>query len=794
MQLLAADGRTLQVNKAWQALWEISDESPLKAYVLGSDYNVLTDPQLRAKGITPYLDRAFAGESVKIPAIHYDPAELGRPGRPRWVTAKAHPMKDTHGCVLEVMLMHEDITDRMEADQLLRHSEERFRSLVSATSQMVWTTDAQGLVVEDSASWRAFTGQSYDEWKGTGWTEAIHPDDREHAARSWMKSVEQRTMLETEFRVRHVGGGYRWTSVRAVPVLDDDGLVREWIGSNTDIHEVKLAEGELEKRLAEETRNALLLQKVAKASQTLHSALAAGDIARIQVDEVRDILEVHQAVVSLTEGENWAQAINAVSLSEKYAEFRAYDVKTDGSGIYATVCGTNKPMRLTQAELERHPGWKGFGKHGGAHPPMRGWLAVPLIGHDGKNLGLIQVSDRYEADFTEQDEAILTQLASIAATGFENARLYVSLKEQDRRKDEFLAMLAHELRNPLAPIGAAAELLKFANLDRERMRQTSEVIGRQVEHMTGLVNDLLDVSRVTRGLITLEKELVNFSHIVTDALEQVGPLVRSRRHQLTLQLSSEAVTVYGDSKRLVQVITNILANAAKYTPEGGTILLQTQARLDQVILRVVDNGIGMTPELTRHAFDLFTQGARSSDRSSGGLGLGLALVKSLVELHDGTVTCFSDGMGKGSTFTVILPRQVERNRISGPGENDRHFRKADKTLKVMVVDDNADAANMLAMFLEALGHEVLVEHKAVQALQRARAELPQVCILDIGLPDIDGTELARQLRSDPATGNMVLIAVTGYGQEQDREKSRAAGFDHHLVKPVDMSKLMNLLD
>lgn len=260
-----------------------------------------------------------------------------------------------------------------------------------------------------------------------------------------------------------------------------------------------------------------------------------------------------------------------------------------------------------------------------------------------------------------------------------------------------------------------------SSLDRERMRQTSEVIGRQVEHMTGLVNDLLDVSRVTSGLITLEKELVNFSHIVTDAQEQVGPLVRSRHHQLTLQLSSEAVTVYGDSKRLVQVITNILANATKYTPEGGTILLQTHAREDQVILRIVDNGIGMAPELASRVFDLFTQGARSSDRSSGGLGLGLALVKSLVEFHDGSVTCLSEGMGKGSTFTVSLPRQVERDRIPGPGEHDRHFRKADKSLKLMVVDDNVDAANMLAMFLEGLGHEVLVEHNAVQALQRARA-------------------------------------------------------------------------
>jgi PAS domain S-box-containing protein len=367
------------------------------------------------------------------------------------------------------------------------------------------------------------------------------------------------------------------------------------------------------------------------------------------------------------------------------------------------------------------------------------------------------------------------------------------LKEADRRKDEFLAMLAHELRNPLAPIGAAAELLQMGKLDEERVRQTSQIIGRQVNHMTSLVDDLLDVSRVTRGLVELDNAPLDVSHIVTDAIEQVTPLIRSRRHHLALHLTPDATMVLGDRKRLVQVIANILNNAAKYTHEGGNIRLTTDVRDSHVLIEVSDNGIGMAPDLVAHAFDLFAQAERTSDRSSGGLGLGLALVKSLVELHHGTVTCESAGTGKGSKFTVCLPRLPAEDKHDAPQYDNNVMRRGNRSLRVMVVDDNVDAASMLAMLLEASGHEVSVEHESRRALERARLEMPQVCLLDIGLPEIDGNELAQRLRAQPETAQSVLIAVTGYGQERDREQMLAAGFDHHLVKPVDTRKLASIL-
>jgi len=376
-----------------------------------------------------------------------------------------------------------------------------------------------------------------------------------------------------------------------------------------------------------------------------------------------------------------------------------------------------------------------------------------------------------------------------------------NLREADRRKDEFLAMLAHELRNPLAPISAAAELLQVGKLDQARVQQTSQVISRQVRHMTGLVNDLLDVSRVTRGLVGLELERLDLRHIVTDAIEQVTPLIRAKGHHLALELAPQAPLVDGDRNRLVQVFANLLNNAAKYTAEGGQIGLRTEVREQSVLLHVSDNGIGMAPDLAARAFDLFSQAERSSDRSLGGLGLGLALVRSLVTLHGGTVHCTSPGLGQGSTFTVCLPlvAAAEAPATSGPaGEPALAAPPAQvRRLRIMVVDDNVDAASILAMLLEASGHEVAVEYGAHETLAALRdpgaTAPPDVFLLDIGLPGMDGNELAQRLRAQPATANAVLVAVTGYGQDRDRALTAAAGFDHHLVKPVDIDALQAIL-
>jgi PAS domain S-box-containing protein len=365
------------------------------------------------------------------------------------------------------------------------------------------------------------------------------------------------------------------------------------------------------------------------------------------------------------------------------------------------------------------------------------------------------------------------------------------LREADRRKDEFLAMLAHELRNPLSPIAAAAELLGRGKLDEDRVRRSSTIISRQVRHMTSLVDDLLDVSRVTRGLVTLANAPVNAQVIVDEAVEQVLPQVEARNQRLTVSVHDSSLAVLGDKARLVQVLANVLGNATKYTPENGRIELSAQRRDGKLVLTVRDDGIGMEPELTGRVFDLFTQAARSADRSLGGLGLGLALVKNLVELHGGTVSCTSDGLGHGSTFEISLP--LLESAAAGASTSRLGTAKDPGALRLLVVDDNADAALTLGMLLEACGHEVFVEYESKRALERAQVERPDACLLDIGLPDMDGNELARRLRGLPETAPAALIAVTGYGQEQDRQRAFEAGFSYHLVKPVDMDKLAGVL-
>jgi PAS domain S-box-containing protein len=367
-----------------------------------------------------------------------------------------------------------------------------------------------------------------------------------------------------------------------------------------------------------------------------------------------------------------------------------------------------------------------------------------------------------------------------------------ALRLADKRKDEFLAMLAHELRNPLAPIGAAASILKLAKGDEVRTLQACDIISRQVKHMTGLVDDLLDVSRVTRGLVRLEKKKIDLKRVMSDAVEQARPLMEQRQHRLVAQTSPSPAFVEGDHKRLVQVVGNLLHNAAKFTPERGRITLSMDVDDGFVQIAVEDNGVGMTPELIKSAFELFSQAERTLDRSQGGLGIGLALVKSLVELHGGRVAASSEGPGRGSRFEIRLP-------LGAPPQEDRGtpsllHKAAGRRLKVLVVDDNVDAAQTLAMLIEALDHDVRVLHDPREALQCAEEIRPDICLLDIGLPHIDGLQLARMFRLSPALQTSRLVAVSGYGQDVDRERAFAAGFDRFFVKPIDETALDGLLN
>jgi signal transduction histidine kinase len=365
------------------------------------------------------------------------------------------------------------------------------------------------------------------------------------------------------------------------------------------------------------------------------------------------------------------------------------------------------------------------------------------------------------------------------------------LSDLHNRKDEFLAMLSHELRNPLAPILNAVHLLRLQKNENQLQHQARTIIERQVTQLTRLVDDLMEVSRITTGRVQLRHDRVVVSGIVERAVETARPLMDQRGHELTVSLPPQPIWLNADAARLQQVVVNLLTNAAKYTADGGHVWLSVQREGDECVLRLRDTGVGIAPEILPHIFDLFTQAERSLDRSQGGLGIGLALVHRLVEMHQGRVEAYS-ALGHGSEFVVRLP-VAPAPAPQPPSTFKETAEPAGPSLRVLVVDDNVDTAQTLAMLLKTSGHDVRTAHTGPNALEATLDYQPNVVLLDIGLPGLNGYEVAKRIRQQPVLHNIVLVAMTGYGQETDRQLSQESGFDHHLVKPADFGKVQQIL-
>ena len=371
----------------------------------------------------------------------------------------------------------------------------------------------------------------------------------------------------------------------------------------------------------------------------------------------------------------------------------------------------------------------------------------------------------------------------------ERERQAVALQENDRRKDEFLAMLAHELRNPLAAVNNAVTVLKLSS-DEESRKWASDVVERQVRQLGRLIDDLLEVSRITSGKIRLRKDFVDAGAIIDQAVESARPLIDDRKHALSISIERGHLPVHVDVTRIEQILLNLLTNAAKYTESGGRILLTAKAEGQQVSISVKDNGIGIPPEKLPEMFKLFTQGDRTLARSEGGLGIGLTIVQKLAEMHGGNVVAWSDGPGRGSEFIVRLP--LARKTAAAKGAHRGRF-AAGSGSRILVVDDSVDTARGMVQLLKLLGNDAITVHDGHAAIEAARAFRPDFVLLDIGLPGMDGYEVATALRADELLRDTVIIALSGYGQEQDRRRSHAAGFHHHLVKPVDFDLLISLI-
>jgi signal transduction histidine kinase len=557
---------------------------------------------------------------------------------------------------------------------------------------------------------------------------------------------------------------------------------------------VALAKEQAARAAAEEaTRRSNFLAEASKVlSRSLNLGDTVRDLARLTVPFLADLGSV---TLVGEHGQPWQTELAWVHPPED-------EVRT------AALQGTEAPQDELGAAVERvlaggsfevvEGGWWRVdgGKPSSAitnHQPPTATKAVvlPLIAR-GRTLGALTLarSDPKRGGF---DMPLVREFAARAAVDLDNARLYREVQEADRRKNEFLSMLAHELRNPLAPIRNGLHILRALGSRDEQMCSVRDMMDRQVQHLVRLVDDLLDISRITRGKINLQTEPVDMASVVARAVETCRPLIDQRRHRLTVTTPPAPLRVQGDAVRLSQVVSNLLHNAAKYTEEGGRIALEAAREEEHAVIRVRDTGMGIPAEMLGSVFDLFTQVDHSLDRSQGGLGVGLTLVRQLVEMHGGTVEAHSPGPRLGSEFVVRLPALPAATpaEVAEPAAPDHSARGPGR--RILVVDDNRDAAESLALLLGVAGHDVRVCYDGPSALQTAPEYHPEAVLLDIGLPGMDGYEVARRLRADPDLAGMLLVALTGYGQEEDQRRARAAGFDQHLIKPADLTALTALL-
>jgi PAS domain S-box-containing protein len=743
----------------------------------------------RTSGVPVIMLSARAGEESRLEGMEAGADDyLVKPFSARELLARV-------GAVLQINRL------RRESDRAIRQGEERERSLLAETA----TANAKfraffdqgpifaglmaldGTILEANRLCLDACGYTKEDvigkkfWECPWWSPSPRLMETIKVASGAAAAGE---LFQVEMPYFVADGSERMVDFILMPIKDESGRIIFLAPTGTDITDRKQAEAATHRQSAQ-------LRQLAAVATRLNSALDVSAITGIVTEEARSLIGSHQAVTGFTTDQNWGQAINRVSLSEKYVRWRDYDARPDGSGIYSLVCGTNTPVRMTQAELLKHPAVQRFGAHEPDHPPLNGWLAAPLVGRDGRNLGLIQVSDKYEGDFTAEDEFILVQLAQMASVAIENANLMQHLRDGDRRKDEFLATLAHELRNPLAPIRNGLQIMRLSNGDRQSVEQAHIMMERQLGQMVHLVDDLLDLSRISRGMIELRKERVELSKIVQQAIETSLPAIEQAGHALTITMPPEPVFVDADSTRLSQVFANLLNNAAKYTERGGQVRLDVKRQGDEAVVSVQDNGVGIPAHMLAKVFEMFAQVDRNLERSQGGLGIGLSIVKRLVEMHGGSVTVLSEGEGMGSEFVIRMPAILS---VAGEQSlNENQAKRRANRRRILVVDDNRDAALSLAMMLKLMGNETQTAYDGLEALAVSETFRPELILLDIGMPRLNGYDTARQIRKQPWGRKTFLIALTGWGQDEDRQRSRDAGFDLHMTKPVDPAALEKLL-
>jgi PAS domain S-box-containing protein len=665
----------------------------------------------------------------------------------------------------------------------LSEGHDRLQTLATRSSTVVWYTAPDGAVTQPNPSWQAFTGQSFEACRGWGWAEAIHPDDRKAVTDAWRIATRNRSPFENLYRLRRYDGEYRHVQAQGSPVLDGE-QVREWVGVCFDVTamlqaRVALQESELRFRF---------LDRLGQATRSVNDA---GQVMEITARLLGEYLGATRCAYADVESDSNRFTIrNDWSVPGVASSAGVYSLELFGPQATSNL---RQGQHLVVRDVDRELGDEGGGRMFNAIG-IKAIICAGLV-KEGRLVAMMAVHQSQPRPWTEQEIALVGEVVERCWAHIERVRDSAMLREQDRRKDEFLATLAHELRNPLAPIKYAMEMLRRGD-DPVRLGRAREVIDRQVSQMARLIDDLLDLSRINRGLIRLQLQPQRVAHLVQEAVEVARPALEEARHQLVVQPPPDDVLVQGDATRLVQVIGNLLGNAAKYTPEGGRIVVSGRIEGADVIVEVADNGLGIRPEDQGRLFQMFTQLEHTAARARGGLGIGLSLVKTLVQMHGGTVAVRSEGLGRGTTFSVRLPRYGEAPALAASpadGAASAGGPAPSGALRIAVVEDNDDGRASLVELLELLGHEVRAAADGGSGVDLVRDFRPDVVLLDLGLPVLDGLEVCRRIRSDPGVQDVHVVALTGWGTETDRRRTAEAGFNLHLTKPVEADVLVRTL-
>ena len=628
-------------------------------------------------------------------------------------------------------------------EQELHESEVRYQNVADHAPLIMWARDPSGHCTHLNARWYEFTGGTAGTGLGLGWLDVIHPDDRDAVCHAILRATARREAFRLEYRLRRYDGAYRWVIDTATPRLGPEGTFLGHVGSLVDITGRK----ELEQRLWER-------------SQTLHAIIDGSPVPIVVMDPdttVRFWNPAAEHIFGWPSDDVLGRPLPIVPPKGSVEYACVWDAFGPGlSVVGADTRAVTRDGRMIDVVVS----------------------AASLMREDGAVTSMVLLFE----DVTLRKEAEIQKVELLAVS--ERARREAEASGQ--AKDEFLAMLGHELRNPLAAVRNAVAIARLDSSGRER---ALEIAHRQVDQLARLVGDLLDVARITQRRIALQQKRVSLAGIVERAVETTRPLIEERAHAIAVTLPPPDLEVDGDATRLEQVLVNLVSNAAKYTDPGGTIAVSAERDHDTAIIRVRDDGIGIAREMLPRVFDLFAQADRALDRAHGGLGIGLTVVKQLVELHGGTVEAHSGGLGSGSEFIVRLPALSAMADVPATPPVDA----AKVSVRVLLVEDNADAAESLGMLLDVLGHRVRAVSDGPRALDEALLNPPDVMLVDIGLPGMDGYEVARRIRQTPELAPVTLIALTGYGRDTDKREALAAGFDHHLVKPVDPNALQALV-